>query len=311
MARPFNRTNKAGADSRSDGLWRFLLIVIFATVCLNAQAAPGDVFTWRDEHGRTHYGDHPAEGAQRLRIRPPSAAAANARVARVYDGDTIQLENGDKVRLLGVNTPEVGHRGKAAEAGGDEARKWLTERLAGHTVRLEADTTPMDKYHRRLAHVFLADGTHINLALVREGLATTDFFPPDLKYVDQLVSAERQAERERRGLWALDAYRPRPAGAPAEVAGWQRLVGTVVAVNSGKRYARLRMREPLEIHIANTDLPRFPPLESYTGQALEVRGWARRKGAGYAVNVRHPSALVKPEAEPGTGRRLSPSRETR
>ncbi len=267
------------------------LAVVAATSCT------GDVYRWQDERGRVHYGDRPAPGAERVEISaaPPNTAVAAKwlRVVRVHDGDTITLEDGERVRLLGINTPEVGGS-RGLEAGGILARDWLRGKILGKKIRLEQDAVARDRYQRLLAHVFDESGLHINLELVRLGLATTDIFPPNLKYVDELAAAERQAEAEQRGLWALPEYRAKAMGslAGARLEGWQRLTGRPLALAGGKNWKGLRFAGGFEVHVPYEDIKLFPPLTGYLGQTLEVRGWVSRRGGVKSILVRHPSALI-------------------
>lgn len=297
MPHRFNRASGKGLPDPPHAFVpaKVLLSGALALACLTVHAAQGQVFRWHDARGQVHYGDRPAPGADRLPLAADAVQtpALSGRVAKVYDGDTIELDSGDKIRLLGINTPEVAHRGRRTEAGAEEAKAWLAGKLAGRTVCLEFDATPRDKYGRRLAHVFLADGTHINLALIREGLATTDIFPPDLKYVNVMLEAEREAQRANRGLWSMAAYQPRPASGAREESGWQRLVGDVASTIAGRGQTRLVLRDRLEIRIPGKDLHLFPSIRSYLGRRVEVRGWVAYRKGKLSVTVRHPSALVR------------------
>ncbi|NJD08262.1 MAG: DUF4124 domain-containing protein [Methylococcaceae bacterium] len=279
-------------------LWRqlgWLLLIVPLLGC-------SEVFRWTDEGGNPHFTDRPTAGAEKLPLREPSPPTANTatgagwvRVKKVYDGDTIILENGERVRLLGLNTPEIAGSYRDEEPGGPQARDWLSGKIAGLRVRLETDAESKDRYGRTLAHVFTADGTHINLALVKAGLATTDVFPPNLKYVDAMAAAEREAERNRAGIWGMRDYQPKPVERlnRSDAVGWQRLVGTVTALSDGRNYAGLRFGERLEVRIPKQNLRLFPALSSYLGQKLEARGWLSRQARKPALWVRHPSALLK------------------
>jgi micrococcal nuclease len=278
---------------------RLIIKLASLSLLLAAEACTGEVYRWQDTRGKTHYGDKPAQGAQSLTIAdlPPSRSNAPQpaqwhRVTSVHDGDTITLDDGERVRLLGINTPEVGGF-RALEPGGIVARDWLREKILGKTVKLETDATPRDKYHRLLAHVFDANGVHLNLELVKAGLATTDIYPPCLKYVDALVFAEQQAEGEKRGVWALSDHQAVPAESFGEGRreGWQRFVGTPAEVIRGSNWAGLRFKGGLEAHIPKDNLSLFPPLEFYLGRNVEVRGWISRRGSGNSVSIRHPSAM--------------------
>lgn len=263
-----------------------------AALCLSAKA--GEVYRWQDAEGRTHFGDRPAEGAVKQPIRGDAAPRAQwRRVVRVYDGDTLTLDGGEKVRLLGVNAPEVGGL-KPLEAGGLSARDWLRGQILGRAVRLEADAEAQDAYGRSLRHVFAESGLHLNLALVERGLATADIHPPNVKYADALIAAERKAEREKRGLWAMPEYRPRSVESLAEdrPEGWARLTGVPVAVARTKNWQALRFAGGFEARIPAQSLKYFPPLESFVGRSVEMRGWVSRRGGGDSLYIRHPAALL-------------------
>lgn len=269
-----------------------LVVTAFlASLCDSAQS--NEVFRWKDREGRTYYSDHAVEGAERTHI---DAAPAIYAVKGVFDGDTVLLSNGEKVRLLGINTPEVDSARKIGEAGGEEARLWLQQRLTGRTVRLEQDGELRDKYQRLLAHVFTDGGEHINLALVEAGLAFVDIHPPNLKYARVLTQAESRAEQAKRGIWGMEDYRPRPVVealmARPTLHGWQRLTGTPSAVVSSKRYFRLKFSDRFEVRIAKENLNLFPPLKDYLNRDVEVRGWLSRRRGDYSILVRHPSALI-------------------
>jgi micrococcal nuclease len=117
------------------------------------------------------------------------------RVRQVVDGDTIELADGRKVRYLGVNTPEQG------QPFYEEARQFNASLVSNKMVRLEFDVDTIDQYGRTLAHVFVGD-THVNLELIQQGYANVYTVPPNVKYSDAFLAAEREAREARRGLWA-------------------------------------------------------------------------------------------------------------
>ncbi|MBI5729439.1 MAG: thermonuclease family protein [Candidatus Magasanikbacteria bacterium] len=124
-------------------------------------------------------------------------------VVRVIDGDTIELETGEKVRYIGVDTPETVHPKKAAQCFGKEASNKNKELVTGKKVRLVKDISEVDRYGRLLRYVYLLDGTFVNLELVKEGYARPATFPPDVKYSSAFVAAAREARLAQRGLWAV------------------------------------------------------------------------------------------------------------
>ena len=140
----------------------------------------------------------------------------NVLVKRVVDGDTLKLENGEYVRLLGIDTPEMhesaklyrdarrsGQSVEAIKQMGRQAYE-ITKQLAeGKRVRLEFDKEKYDKYNRILAYVYLPDGSFLNALIVEEGYATVMTYPPNVKYADYFLKLERLAREERKGLWGV------------------------------------------------------------------------------------------------------------
>jgi len=139
------------------------------------------------------------------RLVAPADSPGRSRTAvivRAVDGDTVVLAGGERVRYIGVDTPELHHPRKPVQAYAREA--WIVNRqlVEGHRVRLEFDVEPRDRYGRTLAYVFLEDGTFVNAELMRQGYAHILTIPPNVKYQDQFLALQREARAARRGLWA-------------------------------------------------------------------------------------------------------------
>ncbi|HEY9561304.1 MAG TPA: thermonuclease family protein [Anseongella sp.] len=123
-------------------------------------------------------------------------------VREVIDGDTFYLEDGEKVRLIGIDAPETPHSYKQRNFYyGVEAREYLKKRIESKDVRLEFDQEERDQYGRLLAYVWLNDNLFINADLIEQGYARVVSFPPNLKYHDQLRRLEKEARKNKRGLW--------------------------------------------------------------------------------------------------------------
>ena len=135
-------------------------------------------------------------------------------VSKVIDGDTIQLSNGERVRLVGLDTPEssgnpklrrdskrTGQDVKAIIEMGKKATEFTKQLVEGRQVRLEFDVQQRDKYARLLAYVYLQDGTFVNAQILKAGYAQVMTMPPNVKYQDLFLNLQQEAREQRRGLW--------------------------------------------------------------------------------------------------------------
>lgn len=122
------------------------------------------------------------------------------KVARVIDGDTIRLEGGEVVRYIGIDAPESVDPRSAVQCFAKEAADKNRELVEGKEVRLEKDISETDKYDRLLRYIWLGD-VLVNEYLAREGYAQSSSYPPDIKYQERFVEAQRLAQAEGKGLW--------------------------------------------------------------------------------------------------------------
>ena len=119
-------------------------------------------------------------------------AADQTIITKVIDGDTVVVEGGYHVRLLGMDADEKGYPCYQS------AKTRLEDLILGKQVRLEKDKTDLDQYNRCLRYIFIGD-TNTDVQLVKEGLAIARFYPPDVKYKAQISDAEKQAQMNRAG----------------------------------------------------------------------------------------------------------------
>ncbi|MFZ6004800.1 MAG: thermonuclease family protein [Actinomycetota bacterium] len=173
---------------------RAIAVVIVAALCGSC--------AWRDT---------PRDGS--------ATEAGSAVVLHPIDGDTIEVRvagSVERVRLIGIDTPESVARDRPVECFGPEAKTRTAELLPeGTEVRLERDIEARDRYDRLLAYVFRAsDGAFINLLLVEEGFAEADAFAPNVTRQAELDRAESAARAAERGLWPVCGGTDLPTGAP-------------------------------------------------------------------------------------------------
>jgi micrococcal nuclease len=142
--------------------------------------------------------------ADRYASDPAAGSAGLVRVIEVTDGDTflVRREGRDMtIRLIGIDTPEVGWYGGTAECYGDAAARFLRRRIDGRTVWLEFDMDRIDPYDRTLAYAHHQGGM-LNVLLVRRGYARVTIYDPNVRYEHRLRRAERAARDEGAGLWS-------------------------------------------------------------------------------------------------------------
>jgi len=138
---------------------------------------------------------------------PGDVVEANAEVVRVVDGDTLVVQADgveERVRLIGINTPESVKPGTPVMCFGKEASKHLGELVGeGSAIRLLRDVEVRDRYDRLLAYVYRAsDGLFVNLAMVTDGYADQYTFPPNVAHVDEFRQAAAAARDNGVGLWS-------------------------------------------------------------------------------------------------------------
>ena len=133
-----------------------------------------------------------------------------ATVTTVNDGDTVSvIMNGkhERIRLAGIDAPEVGQR-----PWGAESKRYLETLISysGRKVKVEFDVEKKDKYGRLLAYLWTKDGRLINLLMVRAGFAMLYTIPPNVKYAGELRAAQLEARTEKAGIWAENGLKERP-----------------------------------------------------------------------------------------------------
>lgn len=129
------------------------------------------------------------------------------KVSKISDGDTfyVKTENSEKfkIRLIGIDAPESRNVGLKVrkEYFGKEAKIFVTNFLKNKKVKLTFDVQKTDRYGRVLAYVYLENGVFLNQYLVEKGIAVVSTFPPNVKFVEVFIKAEKLARNNRLGLW--------------------------------------------------------------------------------------------------------------
>lgn len=270
----------------------FFRVWLLLLVCSSLHAT--EVYQWLDEDGRQVFADQPPDATAQPVQLTPSSNRYLFNVKRVSDGDTLVLENNERVRLLSVNAPEISSRYREAESGGIAAKNWLQAQLKQGQIYLQYDTERRDRYNRLLAYAWSTDGTFLNEQLLKQGLATLALQPPNLHYADELIAAQQQAIQQQAGIWGDKAYQPRKVSSLDETAyrGWHRWRLAAKSRSQTRDYWVLKVDNKVSVRIAKKQQNLFPVMEEYLNKPLEVRGWMSKRGDQYRLFVQHPSAIV-------------------
>lgn len=225
-------------------------------------------------------------------------------MAQVVDGDTLRLNDGRRVRLIGLNATELGHDGRPPEPHAQPAREALQSLLGPRAVvGLRYGRERHDRYGRLLAHVYLADGRSVEAQLLERGLAAQIVVPPNTGSWQCYRRAERLARAARRGVWG-GFYRPVPVATLArDTRGFRVVTGRVVRVGESRRslwlnfssYSGKGPRKGVAVRIDRDDLRYFEdwnPRE-LGGQTVIVRGWLYPYKQQQIIRLRHPAGLER------------------
>lgn len=252
-----------------------------------------------------------------------AASAEPLRVTAVLDGDTLELEDGRRVRLAGIEAakpprsvgPADGRVWPLAEA----ATRALSELALGRRVALHGPA-PVDRHGRLLANLVREDGLWLQSALVVRGLARVHTRPDARAYAAELLAGEDAARNAGRGLWRSRVYAVRDAADPDDLArdrdGFQLVEGVVLAISKSGGEAWLDFgtdwRSDVTVHIGRAAMREvtragIDPL-SLEGRRVRVRGWITLRN-GPMIEISHPEQIEKLEREVGRSAAVSPTPE--
>ena len=234
---------------------------------------------------------------------PAPHNASVVQVKKVVDGDTVRLVDGRSVRLIGVNAPELAHKGKSEEPFARQAKQALEQLVAGAQGRLKLVTgaQAQDHYGRTLAHLYGASGRNLEEQQLAAGLGYAVAISPNVALVECHHSAEQQARAQRLGLWRSN---PRIDARTVTQGGFALIEAKVERLVRNRGGLWIELQGPVVARISAKDLKRFnlSELQSLVGRRVELRGWLvdrSRKGklkpgqARWQVALAHPAMLEK------------------
>jgi len=218
-----------------------------------------------------------------------------ATLARVYDGDTLRLDDGRVVRFIGINAPELGHDGRSPQPLARQATLTLMQALpVGSRVGLRFDRERRDRHHRLLAHVFDAHRRNISAILLRRGEAFAVAVAPNLWRSACYFQQETVARQQHRGIWGLAYYRPRAAETlRSREGGFYRVRGRIDHIGRSRRSLWLDMGEGFALRIPRKRLDGFRDLhlDTWLNKIITVRGWARFYNHKLNMTITDPAMI--------------------
>ncbi|MBI3600426.1 MAG: thermonuclease family protein [Nitrospinae bacterium] len=268
----------------------FCIFVIYfllpAAYCL-LPTAYGDVYKWIDKDGTVNFADSidriPENYRKDAEKKHFPTAGIILTVKHVIDGDTIITTTGEKIRFLGIDAPEVASEKMPAQFFSEGAKMANKKLLEGKTIKLEFDIEKVDKYGRLLAYVYLKDGTFVNANLIEDGSARAYFIPPNVKYYSQFKKLEKEAIKNRKGLWSEpDSIASIPhSNAIRNIGKFRFVEGVVRSIHNTGKIVYLNFGdnpdEDFTVTIFDRDYQRFrekgiDPATYYTGKKVIVYG---------------------------------------
>ena len=215
---------------------------------------------------------------------PPERQDRRAAVARVYDADTLTLADHTRVRLIGIDAPELGRGGAPHEPYALEGRDYLRALIAeaGQQVILHYGEERYDRHGRLLAYVFLPDGRSVNRLLLERGYVMQVFIAPNIGYAECLRPFETLARQQRRGIWSQSEYQPGlpSVRVPESTQGAAIVQGRVVRVGESRDHFWVNLEGRVALQLPKNDWQYFSlsqaAVRDLAGRQVRARGWMVR-----------------------------------
>lgn len=213
----------------------------------------------------------------------------------IHDGDTLHLSNGRKVRLIGINTPELAHDHKPAEPLAGEAKRALKALFkTDKSISLVFGKDKKDRYGRFLAHAFSGDGQNVQSVLLKQGYARAITVPPNARFSACYLEMERIARCNKTGLWQ-DTSIIQAKDLLDKDTGFHLIRGTVKTIKKNNKGIWLNLDNRLTVGIRPDNLPLFDIklINSMLDQTVIVRGWLNKSKyeTPFYLRIRHPSSI--------------------
>lgn len=220
-------------------------------------------------------------------------------IRSIHDGDTLHLHDGRKIRLIGINTPELARkkngRKTSAEPFAHAAKKALKRLFKNDkTISLRYGEDNKDRYGRYLAHGFLADGQNIQAILLNQGLANALNVPPNTQFSACYLAQEFNARCKKMGLWQRGIIL-QAKNLKNKHTGFHLIQGNVTKIRNNKKGIWLTLDHKLTVGIRSDDQFLFDikTTKKLINQSVTVRGWVNKskRSTPFYMRVRHPLSI--------------------
>ena len=221
-------------------------------------------------------------------------------VDHVIDGDTLITHEDERIRLIGINTPELRHDGRKHQPGAIDARDRLRQLAQGKTIGLQFDTERRDRLGRTLAHIFLLNGSNVQASLLGDGLAMPLTIPPNLNWISCYRIQSEMARNNEKGLWSLTDYQPiATREITSQHRGFRFIEGKVVNISESKNNIWINLEHNVALRLGKRDRIYFTDFDitRLSSQIIEARGWLYRRNKQFRMRLRHPNNIVIIDSE--------------
>jgi endonuclease YncB( thermonuclease family) len=241
-----------------------------------------------------------ANAAPRNRTDQPKTVAEGT-VRSIVDGDTLVLESGTQVRLVGIQAPKLplGRRYFRTWPLAGEAKDALAALASGKRLTLRYGGQRIDRHGRLLAHLHTGDGIWVQGALLKQGMARVYSFPDNRSRVTEMLAIEQEARAAKRGIWNHSFYALlTPESATRHIDSFQLIEGTIVSVATVRGRGYLNFGEDWKTDFTISISPRYlrghwrnsSPIASLQGKRVRVRGWLKSY-RGPLIDATHPEQI--------------------
>lgn len=224
-------------------------------------------------------------------------------VSHVMDGDTVEISNGEKVRYIGIDTPETREKNNSdwvykPMPYAEKAREFNRKLVEGKSVKLEFDVQKRDKYKRLLAYVYV-DDKMANIEIAREGLAMIYTYPPNIKYSQRFLDAQKEARDNKRGLWVdLEESKISAAQAKNNIGRIRMVESEVIDTYLTEKLLILKFKNNFKVVVYKNNIPeKFKdmarsPDSYFKGKMIKVYG-VIKEYRGYPEIVLHDMSQLE------------------